>query len=487
MRATHTDAGKGRAVPGCDGLTPQAGADTDTGQAPHRFSIPAMDILTLLLFSLILLSCLAMKASVLWALAAGFLIFLAHGRVRGHAWGIMLRMALASAWRVRTILAAFALIGALTALWRASGTIPMLMCCASPLFSPSCFTLSVFLFNAAVSILIGSSFATAATAGVVCASLSHAMGADILLTGGAVLAGAYVGDRWSPVSTSALLVAEITGTSVFGNLGRMARTSAVPLAVSCMVYAILGRFFPPAAADAMDLHARFTAHFDLHGLCLAPAIVLLLLAALRFPVKSAMTASIAAAVPLALFQQGAGPADIIRAVLLGYHSPVPAMAGMLNGGGIVSMLKVMGIVCLSASYGGLLQETGLLDGAQRSLGALSKRVSRYAATLCASLMTGTVTSNQTLSIMLTAQLCMLTYRNGGNSPAAMEDLALDLEDSAVVTTALFPWSIACSVPLSATGAPDAAISCAFFLYLLPLWRLVWTPSGKSPCRRQIPR
>ena len=102
-------------------------------------------------------------------------------------------------------------------------------------------------------------------------------------------------------------------------------------------------------------------------------------------------------------------------------------------------------------------------------------------------MTGTVTSNQTLSIMLTAQLCMLTYRNGGNSPAAMEDLALDLEDSAVVTTALFPWSIACSVPLSATGAPDAAISCAFFLYLLPLWRLVWTPSGKSPWRRQIPR
>ncbi|MBR4424299.1 MAG: hypothetical protein IKS68_08740, partial [Mailhella sp.] len=135
-----------------------------------------MDILTLLLFSLILLSCLAMKASVLWALAAGFLIFLAHGRVRGHAWGIMLRMALASAWRVRTILAAFALIGALTALWRASGTIPMLMCCASPLFSPSCFTLSVFLFNAAVTILIGSSFATAATAGVVCASLSLAMG-----------------------------------------------------------------------------------------------------------------------------------------------------------------------------------------------------------------------------------------------------------------------------------------------------------------------
>ena len=127
-------------------------------------------------------------------------------------------MALDGVLTVRNILITFLLIGILTALWRAAGTIAVIVSYASALIRPSVFLLMTFLLNCAVSVLMGTSFGTSATMGVICATMGTALGVDIRLIGGAVLSGVLFGDRCSPVSTSALLVAELTGTSVFDNI-----------------------------------------------------------------------------------------------------------------------------------------------------------------------------------------------------------------------------------------------------------------------------
>ena len=384
-----------------------------------------MEWLVLGLFCGGLILCLLLDWSILYALLAGLLLFLLYGRRKGFSWKALLGMALAGVKTVKNILITFLLIGVLTALWRAAGTIPVIVCYAAKLIRPGVFLLMTFLLNAAVSVLTGTSFGTAATMGVICATMGGVMGVPVVLTGGAVLSGVFFGDRCSPVSTSALLVAELTKTSIFDNIKRMVRTALVPI----------------------------------------PAAVILILSLLRVNVKLAMGASILSAVPLCLWLQGCSPLSLLRVALVGYAAGDAQVAAMLDGGGVVSMLRVGAIVCLSSSYSVLFQKTGLLDQVKGAIGRLAHRTGPFFATLVTSALAGMVACNQSLTILLVHQLC----RELRDDPS---DTAIDLEDTAVVVAPLVPWSIAGAVPLNAVGAPGISVLLACYLYLLPVWRLV---------------
>ncbi len=415
------------------------------------------------LFCASLVACIAAGLSLLWALVFGLVLFLLYGRTRGLSWRRLFTLALEGVKAVKTILLTFLLIGVLTALWRAAGTISLIVAWAGALIRPAVFLPACFLLCCGVSLLTGTSFGTAATIGVICAAMGATIGVDARLTGGAVLAGAFFGDRCSPVSTSALLVSELTKTDIYDNIRRMLRTALVPFLLSVAVYFALG-LFTGGTGETPDLRALFSGEFSLHPLAVLPAAVILVMAALRVKVKAAMAVSILSAVPLALFLQHMPPLELLRAALLGWRAADSAVGALLNGGGVVSMLRAAGIVCLSASYSGIFRETGLLDGAKRLISGVAARSSLYTGTLAASLAAGGVACNQTLAIMLTEQLSRSEYTDDSAR-------ALDLEDSAVVTSPLIPWSIACAVPLSAVGAPAGAVLSACYLYFLPLWRL----------------
>ena len=416
-----------------------------------------MEWLVLGLFCGGLILFLLLDWSILYALLVGLLLFLLYGRRKGFGWKALLGMALAGVKTVKNILITFLLIGVLTALWRAAGTIPVIVCYAAKLIRPGVFLLMTFLLNAAVSVLTGTSFGTAATMGGV-------MGVPVVLTGGAVLSGVFFGDRCSPVSTSALLVAELTKTSIFDNIKRMVRTALVPFLVSCAVYALLGRL-APHGEGTLDLGALFSREFDLSLWAAIPAAVILILSLLRVNVKLAMGASILSAVPLCLWLQGCSPLSLLRVALVGFAAADAQVAAMLDGGGVVSMLRVGAIVCLSSSYSVLFQKTGLLDQVKGAIGRLAHRTGPFFATLVTSALAGMVACNQSLTILLVHQLC----RELRDDPS---DTAIDLEDTAVVVAPLVPWSIAGAVPLSAVGAPGISVLLACYLYLLPIWRLV---------------
>ena len=423
-----------------------------------------MEWLVLGLFCGGLLLCLLLDMSILYALSLGLLLFLLYGRRKGFGWGELLKMALDGVRTVKNILVTFLLIGVLTALWRAAGTIPAIVCYAARLIRPSVFLLMTFLLNAGVSVLTGTSFGTAATMGVITATMGGVMGVPLALIGGAVLSGAFFRDRCSPVSTSALLVAELTKTSIFDNINRMLKTALAPFLAACAVYALLG-LMTPRGEGTMDLAALFSREFHLSLWTIIPAAVILVLSLCRVNVKLAMTASILAAVPVCLLLQHRAPVALWQMALAGYTAGDPEIAAMLNGGGIVSMLRVGAIVCLSSSYSVLFQRTGLLDRVKAAIGRLCRRTSPFFAMLITSALAGLVACNQSLTILLVHQLC----RELRPDPS---DMALDLEDTAVVVAPLIPWSIACAMPLSAVGAPAVSVFFACYLYLLPLWRLI---------------
>ncbi|NMM98727.1 sodium:proton antiporter [Bifidobacterium sp. DSM 109959] len=451
------------------------------------------------------------------ALLIGVLLFSGYGLIRKVSLRSIAVHAASSIRATSTVLVTFVLIGLLTSLWRASGTIAYIVTHAIAVIHPVTVLPLSFLLCSAMSVLTGSSFASAATMGTVCMSFGLTMGASPVMLGGSILAGVYVGDRCSPVSTSALLVSQLTRTNLFDNLGRMVRTGAIPFVLSCLVYgaaAVVGArrgsqsdashlavaTERSASYGVPDITMLFSASFHLHWLTVLPAVVVIVLALMRVDVRLIMIASIAVSTAICIGVQGMGLMDLVDLLVFGYHASDPQIARLLDGGGMVSMLTVMAIVCISAAYSGIFAQTHMLDRLQHAISALAGHVGAVTATVVTAVGAAMLACNQTLAIMLTHQLCTglhrrdVAYGEGGRGDAgagqidgnaavsAGDDdltdaderthLALAIEDSAVVIAPLVPWAIAGAVPLATINAPTSSLLAAVFLYFVPLSRII---------------
>ncbi len=415
-------------------------------------------------FSLALLVCVGADLSILYALVFGLFLFFAYGLYQKHSPAAVVCMALSGIKTVRNILVTFVLIGMITAIWRAGGTIPFIVYHASRVCVPRAMVLVTFLLCCLISFLTGTAFGTAATMGVICVTMANSMGIPILYTGGAVLAGSYFGDRCSPMSTSALLVSTLTGTDIFHNIVNMGKTSLLPFAVTCAVYGALGLSGHPEAGSSA-MRTVFADAFVLHPAVLIPAAVIILFSLFRVNVEITMSVSILCGAAVTILFQGTAPGELLKIAVFGFFPEQKALAALLSGGGILSMAKVFAIVCLSSCYAGIFSGTGFLDGVREVLCRISRRISPFGGILAASVLTGMISCNQTLAIMLTHQIC-------GTVETDPERMAVHLENTTVVIAPLIPWSIAGAIPLAAVGAPSLCILTACYLYLLPLWNLL---------------
>ncbi|MBQ2904160.1 MAG: sodium:proton antiporter [Clostridia bacterium] len=423
-----------------------------------------MEILTLALFCVSLLICIVLDASVLYALAAGLVIFCAYAKIRKHSFKAILKMVFDGIKTSKNILIVFLIVGVLTASWRADGTIAFIICSAARLINPSVFVLMTFLLCCGVSFLMGTSFGSAATIGVICMTMAHSMNINPVIAGGAMLSGVLFGDRCSPVSTSALLVSELAKTDIFTNIKNMFRSAAVPFAITCIVYTVLG-FSSGNAGEIPDLTAMFSKEFNLHWTCIIPAAVILTLSLFKVKVKFAMLASIVSAIAVGMAVQRLEIAEFLEILIFGYKADAAELSGMINGGGLVSMLNAAAIVCISSAYSGIFSATGLLSSLKEKTAQLSKKITPFGATMVTAVFTSLIACNQTLAIILTHQLCDGDEKDSGKA-------AINLENSAVVISPLVPWSIAGAVPLTSAGAPTAALLAACFLYILPIYSFI---------------
>ena len=427
----------------------------------------------LLLFAAAILLCVVFGQSILYALALGTVLFSLYAR-RSYTSREVLHMVLVGVGEMKVLFLFFTLIGMMTALWRLCGTIPAIICYAARIITPKIFLLMTFLLNCGVSLLIGTSFGTATTMGVICMTMGRSLGLSPMLLGGAILSGIFFGDRCSPVSSSAYLVAETTGTDIRKNIRRMFQTALVPFLLSVATYLLLG-FLSPVSGEASGVTDVFLRNFHISLITALPAVIILLLSCLRVDVKLAMLFSIVTAFVLCLTVQGTAAAEALRACVFGYAAADEELAPLLNGGGIASMVNVMFIVGLSSSYAEIFRKTDLLNGLKTWLKGLSANITAYGACLCASILTTMITCNQSFPTILVSQLCEEVLPD-------REERAIALENSIIVVAALIPWSIAAVVPLTAVDAPLSAICAACYLYLLPVW--TWRNAFKNEQRKK---
>ena len=405
-------------------------------------------------------ACLITGQSFLWALVLGLVLFGILGRRRGHGLRAMWAMAWTEGRRVLIVLRIFVFIGAITALWRASGTIVFFIYYGVQAISPKLFVLVAFLLTALISYALGTSFGVVGTAGIVLMALARSGGVSEAVTAGAVLSGAYFGDRCSPASSSAALVAAETGTQLYDNLRNMFRTGALPVAVTIAVYGVLSVRHPIAAVDESLLQAlRDSAVISLWAL--VPAVIMLALPLVKVPVLISIGLSVAAAGAVSVLVQGMTVWDMLKTAVLGYYPTAGELKDILSGGGIVSMAKPAALVFTTGLLAGLLEGTGVMAGAAGLVEKLARRCGRFAAAAAVSLGAGMLFCNQSVVIVMGGQLLRRCYTD-------RSEQAVDMENSGIVLSALIPWNIACSIPLVMLGVDQRAIPYAVLLYMIPL-------------------
>lgn len=419
--------------------------------------------------SLLLIFCVALFASLLcgvpllYALLFGLLLFAGYGVVKTSVRATAL-MCLNGIKTARGILLLFVQLGLLTSLWRAAGTIPVVVSFSVELIRPESFLLLTFLLNAAMSLLTGTALGTAATMGVICATIGRSLGVDDAWMGGAILAGVYFGNRISPISSMALLTANITKTNIYENIRQMIRTTWIPFLLSCIIYFVAGLNFSStaAAAETPDVTGLFAKGFSLSLWSLAPAFVIVALSIARVRTSFVLLWSSLCAFLVALLVENQSAMELLKIMVSGYKTAVPELSKMVNGGGLLSMVNVFLIVVIAGCYGGIFKGTNMLQTLQTLVEKLSKKTNPFVATLAFAVLVSCVVCNQTLTIILTNQ--MTENLNAKNQ-------ALNLYDTAVTVIALVPWSVATVIVLNTAQAPNSAVLCACFLYLLPICRL----------------
>ncbi len=423
-----------------------------------------IEIAVLAVFAAALFVCVALDCSLLVALCFGFFLFFGYGLFKKKTVRQMAGFALSGVKTIRKILLTFLLIGIITAFWRACGTIPYIVYYATSLCAPQVMVLVTFLMCSLISFLTGTSFGATATIGIICVTMANSMGIPILYSGGAVLAGAMFGDRCSPMSTSALLVSTLTKTDLYRNIKNMFKTAVVPFILTCIIYGLIGLLID-TQTQASDVKDIFLTHFNLHPFMLLPPIVIVILSLFKINIRITMAVSIVISGIITLTIQDMSFTTLFQTAIFGFSPQDADLAGLLSGGGLLSMVNVSLIVCISASFSGMFEGTGLLDSLRGLLVKYSEKTTSFCAICLTSVLTSIIACNQTLAIMMTHQLCTQVEKDD-------EKLAISLEDTAVVIAPLVPWSIAGAVPLATIGAPIACMLTAVYLYILPLWNLL---------------
>lgn len=421
-------------------------------------------LIVFIIFIACMIAALALDLSLILPLLVGLVLFAGLGLKKGFA----LRQLAAWSWGSikdsLIVIEVMLIIGFITAAWRVSGTITVFVYYGMMVIVPPLFLLITYLLSSLLSYAIGTSFGVAGTLGVIFMALARSGGVDPALTAGVLLSGIYFGDRASPVSSSANMVAGITKTEIFGNVRLMMKTGLLPLLLTTGIYTVLSITHPLSSVDAEIIRA-FQEEFSLSLWAFLPAAIMLLLPLLKVSVLLSIGASIISAAAVAWLVQKVPLLQVIKICFLGYHSEATGLGAILDGGGLVSMLEIVGILIISCAYSGIFSGTDMLRDVQNLISRCCRRFGRYAATLIVGTLTSVVFCNQTIATLMCNDLMTKPYLETGGS---RQELAIDMENTLIVIVGLIPWCIACSVPLTFFNVGYSAILYGCYLYIVPI-------------------
>ena len=381
-------------------------------------------------------------------------------------------------------------VGALAGTWLASGIIPAMIYYGLKILHPSIFLPSCIIICAIISLATGSSWTTSATVGIALIGIGKALGLPSGMIAGAVISGAYFGDKLSPLSDTTNLAPAMSGGDLFSHIKYMTLTTVPSIIITLIVFVTLGFFQEQkGAADILSLLDQIELKFNInYWLFIAPLFVIFLISKKTPPLIALLAGTILGAIFALIFQP-----DIILA-LSGEktYNFSSAYKGVLNAitintqvetenellydlfssGGMKGMLDTIWLIICAMVFGGVMEAIGALSSITNTLLNWAKSTFQlFASTVATCLTINLTASDQYLAIVIPGKMFSKAYKDRSLSP---ENLSRTLEDSGTVTSALIPWNTCGAYQSSVLGVGvDQYFIYAVFNWISPFMTLLY--------------
>jgi Na+:H+ antiporter, NhaC family len=383
-------------------------------------------------------------------------------------------------------------VGSLIGVWMLSGTVPTMIYYGLLLLDPSVFYPATCLLCAITALSIGSSWTVAGTLGIGLVGVAAGMELSLPITAGAIISGAYFGDKMSPLSDTTNLAPAVTGIDLFTHIRHMVWTTAPSFLIALTMFVIIGLFdTAKEAPTSLDTTLNtLKAQFEINPLMLLPVAVVVFMATRKFPAVASILSGVLVGILLALgFQRDVifnlvsdpslGPvlatAKVIWVVLFNGFSASTGDAdldSLLSRGGMSSMLNTVWLILSAMCFGAALEKAGVLEKLVKVLVGFSHSVGGLIATTVVTCFgVNTLAADQYISIVLPGRMYKDAYRDRGLHEM---NLSRTLEDAGTITSPLIPWNT-CGAYMAATlGVPTLAyLPFCFFNLINPFVAILY--------------
>ena len=382
------------------------------------------------------------------------------------------------------------MVGALAGSWLISGIIPSMVYYGLQILHPSFFLPSCVIICAIISIATGSSWTTSATVGIALIGIGKAMGIPLGMTAGAVISGAYFGDKMSPLSDTTNLAAAMAGSKLFSHIQYMTLTTVPSIVITLLVFLFMGFTLDVSdAADPSSIMSVIDNAFNISlSLFIVPAVVIVLIIRKTKPLVALLVGALLGAI-FAIILQPDIVAKVAGASALDFNSAykgvIKAMTegasietanadinDLFSSGGMAGMLGTIWLIVCAMVFGGVMDAIGALARISQALLSLANSVfGLFASTVASCLALNVTASDQYLAIVVPGKMFAKAFEDKGLAP---ENLSRTLEDSGTVTSVLVPWNTCGAYQSGVLGVSVLEYFVyAIFNYLSPFMTLLF--------------
>jgi len=383
------------------------------------------------------------------------------------------------------------LIGSLAGTWLISGIVPAMIYYGLQVLNPTIFLFAACIVCSIVSIATGSSWTTAATVGIALIGIGKALGLNEGMVAGAVLSGAYFGDKMSPLSDTTNLAPAMAGTDLFTHIRYMAYTTIPSISIALVVFLILGFTFnlEGSVGQTEEILSAISSKFNISGwLFLVPAAVVFLIIKKMPALPAILIGALLGAVFALIFQpevvknvadwSGTSSTQSFVGIMKSMYGSIAIVTGneivdeLLSSGGMYGMLGTVWLILSAMIFGGVMESSGLLKRiAEAVISGINSIGSLVASTVGTCVFFNVTASDQYLAIVVPGRMYADIYKEMGLAP---ENLSRTLEDSGTVTSVLVPWNTCGAYHSNVLGVSTFAYApYAIFNYLSPLMTIAF--------------
>ena len=414
----------------------------------------------------------------------------------GWKWAYLEQGILASINRSMQACLILAIVGCMIASWMAAGTIPSMMYYGIKVISPKIFLVTACILCSIVSLATGSSWSTAGSMGVALIGVGTALGFPDYITAGAVVSGAYFGDKMSPLSDTTNLAPAMAGATLFDHIKHMIYTTGTSLVIALVAYAIFGFVYAqnntPDMSVLEEISAFIKGSSNISIIALIPPVFVIAAVALKLPALPALIGGGFIGVPLMFWNKpyidAALGDDLVNnvfsilnngismgAVPEGASEVIQELASLLSGDGMQGMFWTISIILCAMCFGGIVDVTGIMGTFANLLLKVAKgRGGLVLATEFSCIFVNAICCDQYLALVLPGRMFKEAFEDMRLAP---KNLSRCLEDSGTITSNFFPWNTCGATMRSFLGVGSGYIPYAILNWLNPVVSIIFGYTG----------